>query len=64
MKLSTIKHLIILILALIFAMHMQLIQAQSDEYRQKLDAILKKADVAYQDYKFSIAARLLRLLFV
>lgn len=56
MKLSNIKHLIFLILALVFASNMQLLQAQSNEYRQKLNAILKKADIAYNDYKFSIAA--------
>ncbi|HET7733389.1 MAG TPA: OmpA family protein [Paludibacter sp.] len=56
MKPSIVKHLIILILALVVAMNMQPLQAQSDEYRRKLNAKLKKADVAYQDYKFSIAA--------
>lgn len=56
MKRATIKHLMILILVLAFAAHMQPLQAQRDRYRAKLDAVLKKADIAYQDYKFSVAA--------
>jgi outer membrane protein OmpA-like peptidoglycan-associated protein/tetratricopeptide (TPR) repeat protein len=56
MKLSTIKHVMILILVLMLAMNMQPLQGQSDEYRKELNAVLKKAAMAYQDYKFSIAA--------
>ena len=56
MKILTIKQVMILILVLILATKLQPLQAQSDEYRMKLNAVLKKADVAYQDYKFSIAA--------
>lgn len=54
MTLSTIKQLIILIL--VFATGLQPLRAQRDRYSAKLNALLKKADVAYQDCKFSIAA--------
>ena len=56
MELSTVRRAMILTFVLVLTMSMQPIQAQRDEYRIKLNAVLKKADVAYQDYKFSIAA--------
>lgn len=54
MKRTNIKYLIILVLVL--AAIMQPVQAQRDRYRTKLNVLLKKADQAYQDYKFAIAA--------
>jgi outer membrane protein OmpA-like peptidoglycan-associated protein/tetratricopeptide (TPR) repeat protein len=54
MKRTNINFLIILIL--VFAMIVQPLRAQRDRYRTNLNAVLKKADQAYQDYKFAVAA--------
>ena len=56
MKRSTIKQVMIILFFLIQAFNLQPIQAQSVDYQTKMNAELKKADIAYQDYQFSIAA--------
>ena len=56
MELSTVRRAMILTFVLMLTTSMQLIQAQRDEYRTNLNAVLEKADIAYRDYKYSIAA--------
>jgi tetratricopeptide (TPR) repeat protein len=56
MKRSTIKQVMIILLFLIQVFNLQFVQAQSTDYQVKLNAELKKADIAYKDYQFSIAA--------
>ena len=56
MKRLAIKQVLFLILLLAFSTSKQPLRAQIKEYQVKLAAELSKADIAYQDSKFSVAA--------